>query len=185
MAHAMEEVTFTRGCRVVLIPDGYEIPVENGGRGWITQVLGGNYTIQLDTGRLVRLNARDGDAIGKEALIIADANEVDPDVSVEPETVWAALKNCFDPEIPLNVVDLGLIYDVEVAPHGEGGHQINVIMTLTAPGCGMGQVLADDVEAQVRNVPGVRGALIELVFDPPWTPDRMSEAGRLELGMFF
>ena len=82
MAHAMEEVTFTRDCRVVLIPDGYEIPVENGGRGWITQVLGGNYTIQLDTGRLVRLNARDGDAIGKEALIIADANEVDPDVSV-------------------------------------------------------------------------------------------------------
>lgn len=181
----MEEVAFSRDVRVILIPDGYEIPVEEGSRGWITQVLGGHYTVQLDTGRLVRVSAADADAIGKEAIKAPSADEVDPDADVSDELVWEQLRQCFDPEIPLNIVELGLVYAVEILQLDEGGYRVNVEMTLTAPGCGMGQVLADDVEFRLRSLPGVREANIELVFDPPWSPDRMSEAGRLELGMFF
>ena len=185
MAHTMEEVFFDRDVRVVLIPDGYEIPVEEGQRGWITQVLGGNYTVQLDTGRLVRVNAVDADAIGREALVLPDAGQVDVEATVEEAQVWDQLRECYDPEIPLNIVELGLIYGVKVNVMDEGGYRVDVEMTLTAPGCGMGQVLADDVDFRIRALPGVREANVELVFDPPWSPDRMSEAGRLELGMFF
>ena len=181
----MEEVAFSRDVRVILIPDGYEIPVEEGARGWITQVLGGHYTVQLDTGRLVRVSSADADAIGREAIKAPSAEDVDPDAEVTDEQVWDQLRQCFDPEIPLNIVELGLIYDIEILQLDEGGHRVNVEMTLTAPGCGMGQVLADDVEFRLRSLPGVRDANIELVFDPPWSPDRMTEAGRLELGMFF
>ena len=181
----MEEVEFSRDVRVILIPDGYEIPVEQGARGWITQVLGGHYTVQLDTGRLVRVSASEADAIGKEAVKPLSADEVDPDAEVSESQVWDSLRECYDPEIPLNIVELGLIYTCEVLHLDEGGYRVNVEMTLTAPGCGMGQVLADDVEYRLRALPGVREAHIELVFDPPWSPDRMSEAGRLELGMFF
>lgn len=184
MAHPMEEVTFARDVRVILIPDGYEIPVEGGARGWITQVLGGHYTVQLDTGRLVRVSAVDADAIGKKAAA-REASEDDLEAEVSEEQVWDQLRECYDPEIPLNIVELGLVYTCELLPLEEGGYRVNVEMTLTAPGCGMGQVLADDVEYRVRSIPGVREAHIELVFDPPWSPDRMSEAGRLELGMFF
>jgi probable FeS assembly SUF system protein SufT len=185
MAHPMEEVWFSRDVRVVMIPDGYEIPVEEGSRGWITQVLGGNYTVQLDSGRLVRVSAVDADAIGKEALAVASPEEVDLDAEVTDELVWDQLRQCYDPEIPLNIVELGLIYGFELSAHEEGGYRVDIELTLTAPGCGMGQVLADDVEYRVRTIPGVREARIELVFDPPWSPEKMSEAGRLELGMFF
>ncbi len=179
----MEEVEFSRDIRVVLIPDGYEIPVEAGTGGWITQVLGGNYTVQIETGRLVRVAARDADAIGKEAIRPAVVDD-NPDAAVDLEQLWAALKDCYDPEIPLNIVDIGLIYDVRLSKL-DVGHRVEVDMTLTAPGCGMGQILADDVERAVRGIAGIAEAQIELVFDPPWTPERMSEAGRLELGMFF
>ena len=181
----MEEISFQHDVRVILIPDWYEIPVESGARGWITQVLGGNYTVQLDTGRLVRVAAADAEAIGKEAIRPPDPSEVDPDAVVSPDQIWEALGKCYDPEIPLNIVELGLVYECELLVLDGGGYRVNVQMTLTAPGCGMGQVLADDVEYRVRAIPGVKDARIELGFDPPWTPDRMSEAGRLELGMFF
>lgn len=183
MALQMEEVEFSRDVRAILIPDGYEVPVEAGTGGWITQVLGGNYTVQIETGRLIRVNARDADAIGKDAVRPEKVSS-DPNAPVDIENLWEALKGCYDPEIPLNIVEIGLIYDVRVFKK-DVGHRVEVDMTLTAPGCGMGQVLADDVERAMLGIAGVDEALIELVFDPPWTPERMSEAGRLELGMFF
>ena len=100
------------------------------------------------------------------------------------EQVWEALRTCYDPEIPLNIVELGLVYSCLLRDHEDGGTAVDVLMTLTAPGCGMGQVLADDVQRRVTSIPGVRATQVELTFDPPWSPNRMSEAARLELGMF-
>lgn len=185
MARTMEEVTFQRDCPVILIPDGVEVPVHADQRGWVTQVLGGNFTVQLEDGRLVRVAARDADAIGREAEEAGSPVEVDLEAQVSEDDVWAQLRTCYDPEIPLDIVELGLVYRCTVQPHEEGGHLVDIEMTLTAPGCGMGQVLADDVTWKVQSIPGVRQARVELVFDPPWSPDMMSEAGRLELGMFW
>lgn len=194
-----EEVTFGRETQVVLIPDGVTHSLPEGTRGWVTQVLGGAATVQLETGRLVRVSAEDADAIGLKSESSAD---VDPNAPVTPERVWDVLRTCYDPEIPLNIVELGLIYELKLeeyrsppsdAPGEESvpaeapatGVDVTVVMTLTAPGCGMGQVLADDVSAKIRAMPGVAGVNVELTFDPPWGPDRMSEEGRLELGMFY
>lgn len=178
-----DEVTFQREVTVVLIPDGVPQLLPEGTRGWITQVLGGNYTVQLETGRLVRVGADDADAIGKEKV---SAESADPDAPVTPERVWEALRTCYDPEIPLNIVELGLIYELMLKESAAGeGVDVDITMTLTAPGCGMGQVLADDVQSKVRALPGVQEVTVNLTFDPPWSPDRMSEEGRLELGMFY
>lgn len=183
MAHRMEEVRFGRDTTVVLIPDGYEQELPEGTRGWVTQVLGGNFTVQLETGRLVRVAAADAEAIGREAET-AQAT-FDPDAPVDEDDVWDQLRTCYDPEIPLDIVELGLIYGLELSAAEEGGTDVAVTMTLTAPGCGMGQVLADDVKAKVESLAGVRQATVELTFDPPWSAERMSEEGRLELGMFW
>ncbi|MFT4622595.1 MAG: putative FeS assembly SUF system protein SufT [Myxococcota bacterium] len=180
----MDEVSFARAVEVILIPDGDRVPVAEGTRGWVTQVLGGNYTVQLTTGRLVRVSAEDADAIGHAASTIAPAAAYDPDAEVTAEMVWDQLRTCFDPEIPANIVDLGLIYDC-VVREAETGRVVDIVMTLTAPGCGMGQVLADDVKAKVEALPGVKEAVVELTFDPPWDMDRMSEEARLELGFVY
>lgn len=183
MSYTMEEVSFTRDCDVVMIPDGFEVPVAQGTVGWVTQVLGGNYTVQLDTGRLVRVSAADADAIGKEP---EGLEVLERDGPVTEEAVWDVLRTCYDPEIPLDIVELGLVYACSVRDlEGGEGKAVDVVMTLTAPGCGMGQVLADDVERRVKMLSGVEMAHVELVFEPPWSPERMSEAGRLELGFFF
>lgn len=178
-----EEVTFARETVVVLIPDGVSQALPEGTRGWITQVLGGAATVQLETGRLVRVAAADADAIGRQAESSAEA---DPDAPLTADRVWDALRTCYDPEIPLNIVELGLIYELKLAESPTGtGVDVTVVMTLTAPGCGMGQVLADDVSAKIKALPGVGEVTVDLTFDPPWGPDRMSEEGRLELGMFY
>ncbi|MEQ1568194.1 MAG: putative Fe-S cluster assembly protein SufT [Myxococcota bacterium] len=177
-----EEITFGRETQVVLIPDGVPQVLPEGTKGWITQVLGGNYTIQLETGRLVRVGSDDADAIGRER-----ASDAAPsDGPVTPERVWDVLKTCYDPEIPLDIVQLGLIYELMLKEHEGGeGVDVEITMTLTAPGCGMGQVLADDVQSKVSGMGGVKDVRVQLTFDPPWSPDRMSEEGRLELGMFY
>lgn len=185
MAHMMEEVVFGRPVRVILIPDGIEMDVPEGERGWVTQILGGHFTVQLETGRLVRVADRDADAIGRERLAGAGDAEVDPEAEVREEQVWDQLRTCYDPEIPLDIVELGLVYSCRLTEHEDGGTLVEIEMTLTAPGCGMGQVLADDVAYKVRSIPGVRDVNVEIVFDPPWSPEMMSEAGRLELGMFW
>jgi probable FeS assembly SUF system protein SufT len=178
-----EEITFARDTEVVLIPDGTPQTLPEGTRGWITQVLGGNFTLQLETGRLVRVNSGDADAIGQSG---AAATSIDPDAPVTAERVWEALRTCYDPEIPLNIVELGLIYELALRKQTEGERiDVDVTMTLTAPGCGMGQVLTDDVTSKLRGLPGVGEVKVDLTFDPPWGPERMSEEGRLELGMFY
>jgi len=180
--HMMEPVEFQRDCEVILIPDGYAITALVGTRGHITQVLGGNWTVQLDTGRLVRVSARDADALGKDVGALEE--QFEDDVDVNQEFIWDRLRQCYDPEIPVNIVDLGLIYRIDIQELSESTKSVHVDMTLTAPGCGMGQVLADDVEATVRALPGVERVEVEIVFDPPWSPDLMTEEARLELGMF-
>lgn len=184
MGRPMEEVVFSRETEVILIPDGFTQLLPEGTRGWITQVLGGNYTVQLETGRLVRVGVGDADAIGKEDEATG-LDAFDPDAPVDEERIWGALRTCYDPEIPLNIVEIGLIYGLSLSEREDGEHDVSIEMTLTAPGCGMGQVLADDVEMKVRAIPGVREVRVELTFDPPWSPERMSEEARLELGMFY
>ena len=183
MAHMMDDVEFARDVEVILIPDGDRIPVAAGTRGWVTQVLGGNFTVQLTTGRLVRVSSEDADAIGRDSAE-APAATYDPDAELSEDMIWDQLRTCYDPEIPANIVDLGLIYDC-IIREAEVGTVVDIVMTLTAPGCGMGQVLADDVKAKVEALPAVKSAIVELTFDPPWDMDRMSEEARLELGMFY
>lgn len=180
--HLMEPVTFERDCEVVLIPDGYTITALNGTKGHITQVLGRHWTVQLDTGRLVRVAATDGDAIGKH--VAPPEDELPEGMEVDDDLVWDRLRTCYDPEIPVNIVDLGLVYRLHVTDTEAGGKWVQVEMTLTAPGCGMGQVLADDVKATVEAIPTVEKVEVDLVFDPPWSTELMTEEARLELGMF-
>jgi probable FeS assembly SUF system protein SufT len=181
-----DEVTFQRDARAILVPDGIETTVTEGTLGFITQVLGGNFTVQLMNGYLARVDARDADALGRE-VPAAPAPVMDEtgNIVVEDERVWDQLRTCYDPEIPVNIVELGLIYgcEIERLEGDQGGYKVDIQMTLTAPGCGMGEVLRNDVEHSVLAIPGVRETNIDLVFDPPWGPDRMSEAARLELGM--
>jgi probable FeS assembly SUF system protein SufT len=175
-----DPVEFARETSVVMIPDGTPLIVPEGSRGTVIQVLGGNFTVRLDTGHLVRVGGADATAIGREVPTEA----LMPTGEFDESLVWAQLRTCFDPEIPVNIVDLGLIYGIQVDDLDDGGKRVKVTMTLTAPGCGMGQVLKDDVEGKVRGVPGVVDALVDLTFDPPWGPDRMTEEAQLELGFY-
>jgi probable FeS assembly SUF system protein SufT len=147
----------------------------------ITQSLGGSHTVITDQGQLVRIEARDADAIGKE---VAPSPTAGPAAGSIEDQVWTQLKTCFDPEIPVNIVDLGLVYSCEVTGLPEGGNRVDVKMTLTAPGCGMGPVLAQDVKTKVETIPGVELAEIEVVWDPQWNQNMMTEAARLQLGLF-
>jgi probable FeS assembly SUF system protein SufT len=186
-----DPVVFAYEAEVIQIPDGTPLSVPGGTRGWLMQVLGGNFTVRLETGHLVRVEGRDAEAIGQQA-IAAPAPGTDAEGQVLPleDAVWGQLRTCFDPEIPVNIVDLGLVYGLDIQDHTvEGaeqpdGKRIAVTMTLTAPGCGMGQVLKDDVEAKVKSLPGVAEAIVDLTFDPPWSPERMTEEARLELGFY-
>jgi probable FeS assembly SUF system protein SufT len=174
-----QEVTFERDCNAIIIPDGFHVNVPQGTSGVIMQVLGGHYTVRVDTGYLVRVEGVDGDAIGLE---VDPALLGDPDGEVDEERVLEILSTCYDPEIPVNIVELGLIYGVDIDDVDEGVRVV-VQMTLTAPGCGMGQVLQDDIKRKLMRLVGVVDVEVELVFDPPWSMEKMSESARLELGM--
>ena len=175
-----EAVTFTRDCDAIIIPDGFAIVVPAETQGTVMQVLGGTYTVRVDSGYLVRIEGADAGAIGKEPDVPEGADFGDGEL--DEDGVMSVLRTCFDPEIPVNIVDLGLVYDCDVCDLKDGGCRVDVTMTLTAPGCGMGQVLKDDVERRISRLPGVKETRVELVFDPPWSIDRMSESARLELG---
>ena len=179
-----EPVRFERDCPVVLVPSGEAVTMPAGSIGYITQSLGGSFTVFVE-GNLMRIAGVDADAIGKEPPTPIELPEGAGDEDVE-KLVWQQLRTCFDPEIPINVVDLGLVYSAEVKPHADkpGQRLVEVRMTLTAPGCGMGDVLVADVRDKVEMIPTVAEADVELVFDPPWTRDMMSEAARLQVGMF-
>lgn len=179
--HTNEVVTVTRECPAIVIPEGTPTTIPAGIRVRITQALGGSYTVVTDRGHLLRIEAENADAIGKEA---ANVEPRDTAGATLEDRVWAQLKSCYDPEIPVNIVDLGLVYSCEVYERPEGRHGVDIKMTLTAPGCGMGPVLAQDVQTKVESIPGVERAEVEIVFDPQWNQNMMSEAARLELGLF-
>jgi probable FeS assembly SUF system protein SufT len=182
--YGSEQATTERECRVIQIPEGTPLVLAAGTPVRIAQSLGDTYTLVTPWGQMVRLDARDADVIGKPLPAAGPAGEAAEAGSLE-EQVWGQLRTCFDPEIPVNIVDLGLIYDCSLSdPDAAGARQASVKMTLTAPGCGMGQVLADDVKRKLEALPGVAGAEVEVVFDPPWNPNMMTEAAKLQLGMF-
>jgi probable FeS assembly SUF system protein SufT len=176
-----EPVTLTRDVIGTLIPAGTRVELPVGASATITQALGGSYTVQVE-GHLFRIEGRDADALGKEAT---RAPDVDPDASEEDveKAVWAQLGTCYDPEIPISIVELGLIYECRVETLPGGGRRVEVVMTLTAPGCGMGEVLVADVRSKLLQIPGVTTADVELTFDPPWSRERMSEAALLQAGL--
>ncbi|HEV8239677.1 MAG TPA: putative Fe-S cluster assembly protein SufT [Thermoanaerobaculia bacterium] len=179
-----EQTLTQREARVIQIPDGTPLVLPAGTSVRIAQALGDTYTLVTPRGQMVRLDAKDADVIGKEAPAAPAASQDGNGDSLE-EQVWAQLRTCFDPEIPVNIVDLGLIYDCTVGDADEsGGRPAQVKMTLTAPGCGMGQVLADDVKRKLEGLPGIAAADVEVVFDPPWNPNMMTEAAKLQLGMW-
>jgi probable FeS assembly SUF system protein SufT len=181
-SHENEPVVIYREVNAVVVPAGQEVTLKPGQAGYITQALGGSFTLYID-GNLYRLAGADADAIGKEVLKVPQLppNATDNDVL---DAVWAQLRTCFDPEIPINIVELGLVYDCAVTPNGDGTRSVEIKMTLTAPGCGMGDILVDDATDKIKLIPTVTEATVELVFDPPWNQSMMTEAARLQTGMF-
>lgn len=170
-------VTLARDCPASEIPSGYVHILSGGTPVVITQCLGGSYTVTTGYGQLMRIEAKDSDALGFEAAAPAETP-----TEFSEQLVWDQLKTVYDPEIPVNIVDLGLVYSC-VITDSDSGHNIDIAMTMTAPGCGMGDVLRSDIERRLANLPGVHQVHVQVVFDPPWTPQRMSEATRLQLGL--
>lgn len=173
---------FERDCDVVMIPSGNEVSMPAGTVGYITQALGGSFTVFVD-GNLFRVAGVDADAIGKEPVQPLKLAENASDDDVE-KLIWDQMKTCYDPEIPVNVVDLGLIYDCELSTGADGSRSVSVRMTLTAPGCGMGDILVDDVRSKIALIPTIDDVQVELTFEPLWNHHMMSEVARLETGMF-
>ncbi|MCW5580435.1 MAG: putative Fe-S cluster assembly protein SufT [Luteimonas sp.] len=180
-SRSSEPVRFERDCEAVLVPQGEGVTLPAGSVGYITQALGGSWTVFVE-GNLFRIAGKDADAIGKEPPEPLELPDGADDAAVE-QLVWKQLRTCFDPEIPINVVDLGLVYEANVLPGDDGRRKVEVKMTLTAPGCGMGEILVEDVRSKLELIPTVDEADVELVFDPPWNRLMMSEAARLETGM--
>ena len=176
-------VLVTRDCDAVLIPAGTPILIGAGTEVYITQALGGSVTVNVN-GNLARVDGKDLDALGMEPQegLVAEARD---DGTVDEDLVWMQLRTCYDPEIPINIVDLGLVYEcnISVLPDG-AGNRVDVVMTLTAPGCGMGEFLVQDVRQKLLQVPNVNEVSVELTFDPPWNQELMSEAARLQTGMY-
>jgi probable FeS assembly SUF system protein SufT len=178
-----EPVTLSRDVEAVIVPSGTPITLKAGLAGFITQALGGSFTVYIE-GNLYRIPGTQADALGKE---IVQAPQLPPGASDEDvrELAWAQMRRCYDPEIPVNIVDLGLVYECNVVPAEDGNRQLSVRMTLTAPGCGMGEVLVRDVREKLEAIPTVSHADVQLVFDPPWSQSMMSEAARLQTGMMW
>ena len=180
--HENTERTLTRDCEAIQIPSGTKITLAAGTQVFITQSLGGSYTVATETG-LARITDANAGALGIEPTATpANAAERGEAVAVDEKAVWDQLKTCYDPEIPVNIVDLGLVYDCRVEPQPAGA-KVNVKMTLTAPGCGMGPTICAEAQGKIETLPGVAEADVELVWDPPWNQGMISEAGRMKLGM--
>ena len=182
--HTNEPVTLTRDVEAAVVPVGTKVTLQKGEQAFITQSLGGAYTVVVN-GNMFRIEGKDADALGYEVAAKPAAGSALP---AEPgqleKQVWDALRTCYDPEIPVNIVDLGLIYDCALAPMGADSHRADVKMTLTAPGCGMGPMLAQDVQNKLLSIEGIDEANVELVWDPPWNQGMMTEAAKLQLGLY-
>lgn len=179
-----EQIVVKRACEAIQIPHGSTVTIPEGTLAIITQALGDTYTLQIPSmGGLFRVNDRDADAIGKESRGIEVHATASTDGSVSESAVWEQLRNVYDPEIPVNIVDLGLVYDLAIAPIDAGGSKVDVQMTLTAQGCGMGPAIAMDAQRRIEGLPGVVEAHVQVVWDPPWNPNMISPEGREKLGM--
>lgn len=176
-----EPITLQRDVKGIIIPAGESLQLRAGTNGFITQALGGSFTIYIE-GNLFRIAGMDADALGKERTPPPEVPDDPTDGDIEA-VIWQQLKTCYDPEIPVDVVELGLIYRVEVNSLGNGERSVNVDMTLTAPGCGMGDVIVADAQEKIAVIPTVSDARVELVFDPPWNQTMMSDEARLQTGL--
>lgn len=178
---AYEQIETRRNCAAVQIPEGTPVTIPAGTAVVVTQSLGGSYTVQVPSlGGLFRVAGRDADALGFDAAPQESEATLGP---VTEERVWAVLRHVYDPEIPVNIVDLGLVYDLRIDPQSGGASRVEVKMTLTAPGCGMGQTIAMDARQRIESLPGVDEADVQVVWDPPWNPHMISPEGRAKLGM--
>jgi len=181
-----EQKILTRDVEASVVPIGTKVTLQKGETAHITQSLGGSYTVVVN-GNMFRIADKDADALGIEvtAAPVATAAPASGPVTQEQleKQVWEALKTCYDPEIPVNVVDLGLIYDCHLTPIGADNYKADIKMTLTAPGCGMGPVLAQDVQNKLISLEPIDEANVELVWDPPWNQGMMTEAAKLQLGL--
>jgi probable FeS assembly SUF system protein SufT len=176
-----EIIILSRDCTALLVPSGARIMLHLGTEVTITQSLGNSYTVAV-YGNLARIDGKDADALGKTPINPLDA--LPADASIEDQ-VWLQLKSVYDPEIPVNIVDLGLVYRCDIQPDlkDNTGYHVNIEMTLTAPGCGMGPVIASDAKQRILSIPSIKTVEIEIVFDPPWDQSKMSDIAKLELGM--
>jgi probable FeS assembly SUF system protein SufT len=177
-----EPVTLERDCDAVLIPMGEKVTLPKGTSGFITQALGGSFTIYIE-GNLFRVAGIDADAVGKEPIKPPAVPDDASDEDIE-SVIWDQMRTCFDPEIPINIVDLGLVYSCDIEGSANGGRNVRIKMTLTAPGCGMGPILMEDVKEKLEIIPTVERADVELVFDPPWSTAMMTDEAKLQAGLF-
>jgi probable FeS assembly SUF system protein SufT len=174
-----ETIELKRGCNAIAVPSGLSQTLPAGAAVRVLQSRGGSYTVATESHAMYRIDAADTDALGFQTSVGA---QPEPQKHFSEQLAWKTLRTVYDPEIPINIVDLGLVYSCEITPH-ERGNSIGIRMSLTAPGCGMSNVLKTDVESKLLRLPEVAEVHVEIVFDPPWTPDRMSEAARLQLGI--
>lgn len=179
--HTNEPFSLARDVDAIIIPAGEMVKLREGTNGFLTQALGGSFTVYVE-GNLFRIAGSDADAIGKEPVPPPAIPENATDKDIEG-VVWQQLKTCYDPEIPINIVDLGLIYRCDITSQPDGTRSVDVDMTLTAPGCGMGDVLVQDAREKIAVIPTIEDVHVELVFDPPWNMAMMSEEARLQTGM--
>jgi probable FeS assembly SUF system protein SufT len=175
-----KEATVSRDVPAREIPSGTPITLRAGDPVIITQSLGGSYTVVTPVGFLARIDGKDADAIGEPVATVDPSTQ---EGRTPEEQAWDQLRTCYDPEIPVNIVDLGLVYGLSLTPLDGGGNKIEVKFTLTAPGCGMGDVLREDIKGKLLTIPGVTEADVQVVFDPPWSLQMMSDAAKLQLGM--
>ncbi|MDT8405662.1 MAG: putative Fe-S cluster assembly protein SufT [Methylococcales bacterium] len=178
-----ETVTLSRDVNIITVPDGNNGTLPKGTAVTVHQALGNNYTVVTEHGHMVRIASADADALGKEATHLETlVEDADPE-SVE-KNCWEVMRTVYDPEIPVNIVDLGLVYQCQVTAKQPGHNRVDIQMTLTAPGCGMGPVLQGDVEQAIRALPGVDDVFVDVVLDPPWSQHMMSEVAKVQLGLF-
>jgi probable FeS assembly SUF system protein SufT len=181
--HQNGPVTLIRDVEASVIPVGTKVTLQQGEQAQITQSLGGSYTVVVN-GNMFRIEGKDADALGLKVSGVTNPGAAGPVTQEQVEKeIWSQLRSCYDPEIPVNIVDLGLIYDCHIEPISEGSFKVNVKMTLTAPGCGMGPVLQQDVQNKLLGLEAVDDVAVELVWDPPWNQSMLTEAAKLQLGL--
>jgi probable FeS assembly SUF system protein SufT len=177
-----DPIALARDVDAAVIPVGTRVTLQKGEQAYITQSLGGSYTVVVN-GNMFRIEGKDGDALGLEPTAKPDSTGAPVTQESLEKEIWNQLRSCYDPEIPVNIVDLGLIYDCHISPLAPGSYRVEVKMTLTAPGCGMGPMLAQDVQSKLLGLEAVDDVSVELVWDPPWNQGMMTEAAKLQLGL--